>query len=56
MYVSDLFVSQHLPLTTHQFFEEVNSRVVIGWQEDSYLTGKEVVDLSLAAVLNTELL
>ena len=54
--MSDLSVAQHLPLTTHQLLEEVNGRVVIGREKDTYLTCKEVVDLPLTSVLGTKLL
>ena len=54
--MSNLSVAQHLPLTTHQLLEEVNGRVVIGREKDTYLTCKKVIDLSLTAVLGTELL
>ena len=56
MDVSDLCVSQHLSLTTHQLLEEVNGGVIIRWKKDTYLTCEEVIDLPLAAVLSTELL
>ena len=54
--VSDLSVAQHLPLTTHQLFEEVNGGVVIRREKDTYLTCKKVIGLSLTAVLGTKLL
>ena len=54
--MSDLSVAQHLPLTTHQLFEEVNGGVVIRREKDTYFTCKKVIDLSLTAVLGTELL
>ena len=47
---------EHLLLPHHELLEEIDSDVVVRREEDADVAREEVVDLTLAAVLRSELL